>query len=224
MSSAMRSRAAGWLAVASIAMIVILNGAPLFTNASRPPRGIASPIVAIEVARNVDEVDAILSDAPSPDREAMRIKQYLDFAFIACYAGLYIALARWFGQRLAVIAAICGLAAAVFDVVENFAILRILDLPLRAITQGMIDAIRYPSLAKWTLAFVASALFGVLFWKRQRRRFRFIALLNFAAAALGIFGLYDNSFLVWAGIPLAAGLLATIAAFLLFRSPSPRAA
>src|SRR5258708_25085519 len=93
-------RAVGWLALACVVMIVILNGNPKFTNASQPPRGIASPVVALEVARNVDEVDAILGEAPSPDREAMRIKQYIDFGFIASYAALYVALAVMFRTRL----------------------------------------------------------------------------------------------------------------------------
>ena len=71
--------------------------------------GFASPVVALEVARNVNEVDSILGEAPSPDREAMRIKQYVDFGFIACYVSLYVALGdvfpvtRWRSR-----AAICG--------------------------------------------------------------------------------------------------------------------
>ncbi len=169
------------------------------------------------MARNLDEVDDVLGDAPSPDREAMRIKQYVDFAFIASYAALYIALAMMFRVRLGWIAAICGVLAAAFDVVENFAILRVLDVPLHATTQRMIDAIRFPSLAKWTLAFAASALFGTLFWKSRFWWMRAIAVLNFAAAALGFYGIYDNAFLVWAGLPLFAGLIAMTAVFLRFR-------
>src|SRR5579883_3107726 len=195
MITRLKSRLVGWFAFACIGMILILNGAPFFTNASKPPRGIESPMVAMEVVRNVDEVDAILADAPSPDREAMRIKQYLDFGFIAAYAGLYIALAKMLRDRRATVAAICGIAAATFDIVENIGILRVLDVPLRATTQGMIDAIRYPSLAKWTLVFVAAALFGAVFWKQGGRLLRFIGALEFATAALGFYGIYDNSFL-----------------------------
>jgi hypothetical protein len=200
-----------------VAAIVVLNGNPQFTNASQPARGIASPVVALEVARNVEEVDAVVGDAPSPDREAMHIKQYIDFVFIAAYGSLYVALARMFRSRLAIAAMLCGLAAAFFDVIENLAILRVVDIPLRQTTQAMIDAIRYPSLVKWTLAFVASALFGALFWKSRRWSFRVIAALNFAAAAAGFYGLHDNSFLVWAGIALLAGLVVMIAALLRFR-------
>jgi len=209
-----KSKAVGWLALACVVVLVVHSGRPDFTSASQPVRGIANPVLALQMARNVDEVDAVLGDAPSPDREAMRIKQYIDFGFIASYAGLYLALAMMFRSRAGWIAAICGGAAACFDVAENFAILRILDVPLRSTTQAMIDAIRHASLAKWTLAYVAGALFAAVFWMSRRWAMRFIAILNFAAAALGFYGIYDNSFLVWAGLPLFAGLIAMIAVFL----------
>ncbi len=213
----LKSRAVGWLALSCIAAIVVLNGNPQFTNASQPARGIGSPVIALEVARNVDEVDDVLGEAPSPDREAMRIKQYIDFFFIASYSGLYIALAWMLRTRLAAFAMICGLAAAVFDVIENFAILRLLKVPLAYTTQAMVDAIRYPSLAKWALAFAASALFGASFWRRQRSSLRTIAAFNFAAAAIGLYGIFDNAALLWAGIPLFAGLVTMVAVFWRFR-------
>jgi len=40
-------RRVGWFAVATIAMVAILSSKPSFTNASRPPRGIANPVIAI---------------------------------------------------------------------------------------------------------------------------------------------------------------------------------
>lgn len=206
----------GWLAVASVALIAILNGKPEFSNASVAPRGIPSSVVALEVARNVNEVDSILGEAPSPDREAMRIKQYIDFGFIACYVSLYVALAAFFRSPVAVVAAACGAAAGVPDVIENVAILRILDLRVRDTTQAMVDAIRYPSLAKWALAFLATALFGYLFLKGQGLLSRVIGVANAVAAVLGIFGLFDNAYLVWAGVPMLAGLAGVIAGFLVF--------
>src|SRR5215510_9028392 len=99
MANTRTSRAAGWLALACIAALIVHSLRPDFSNASQPARGISSPVVALQMARNIDEVDDVLGDAPSPDREAMRIKQYIDFAFIASYAALYIALAMMFGTR-----------------------------------------------------------------------------------------------------------------------------
>src|SRR6266849_878227 len=177
-SFAFLRRVTGCVAFLTAAMAVILSGKPGFSNASRPPRGIANPVVALEMARDVDEVDAILGEAPSPDREAMRVKQYIDFGFIACYATLYVLLSVLLGHDLDVDASarvprsgdaarksacattlgVCGVAAAIFDAIENFAILRICDMRLSQTTQAMVDAIRRPSLAKWTLAFIAMAL------------------------------------------------------------------
>ena len=209
------SRAIGGLAVACIALILVLRGAPQFTNASVPVRGIADPVVALQMARNVTEVDDILGESPSPDREAMRMKQYLGFAFIAAYASLYIALGMRFGGRLGYAAAFCGTAAAICDVFENFAILRIVRAPLGDTTQAMIDAIRYPSLAKWTLAFLATAIFAFLFLKARNIGLRLVGVCDALATALGFYGLIDNAFLVWAGMPLFAGLIGLAVVFLL---------
>ena len=85
-------RAARILAVLCLIVVVLLNGRPYFTTFSIPPRGIRDPHVALQMVRSVAEVDAILGDAPSPDREAMRMKQYIDFAFIAFYAALFVVI------------------------------------------------------------------------------------------------------------------------------------
>jgi hypothetical protein len=199
------------LAAICVALLIILNGKPDFSSASRPPRRIANPAVALQMARNVTEVDAILSEAPSPDREAMRIKQYIDFAFIPCYAALYIALAGMFRQRLAYLAAACGVAAAVADVFENIGILRVVDAPLALTTQGMVDAIRIPSLIKWALVWIATAIFAWLFLQSMGWLRRSIGVLDGAAATLGFIGLFDNALLVWAGIPMLLALAATAA-------------
>lgn len=203
--SVRKTRIVSGLALACLSLVVILNGKPDFSSASRPVRGISSPALAIEVARNVKEVDAILSEAPSADREAMRIKQYIDFAFIACCAGLFISLGGMFGSRLAIAGAAFGVAAAIADVIESFGILRILDVPLAATTQGMIDAIRRPGYVKWCCAWIALAIFAVLFWRSAGWLRKSTGIAFGAAAAIGIFGLFDNAFLLWAGAAMAMG-------------------
>jgi hypothetical protein len=156
------------LAMLTAASFILLLGRPSFTNASRPPR-FGDPMLALQFARDVQDVDWILGDAPSPDREVMRVKQYVDFGFIACYTGLLLALAAlairkggW-RQAIGIAAGICGLAAGVFDVLENRAILNLLDVPLRATTPAMIQAIRGPSTAKWILAGVTVVLLSSAF-------------------------------------------------------------
>jgi len=156
-------RVALLFALLALAALALLLGRPSFTNASRPPR-FGNAMLAIQFARDVQDVDWILGDAPSPDREVMRVKQYVDFGFIACYTGLFLALSAlavrkrgW--RRVAGIAAgICGLATAAFDIVENRAILILLDVPLRATTPAMLHAIRAPGAAKWILAGVTVVL------------------------------------------------------------------
>ena len=62
--------------------------------------------------------------------------------------------------------------AAIFDMSENLAILRILDIPLSRTSQGMIDAIRRPSLIKWTLAFIALGILSSYFMRQDKWRMR----------------------------------------------------
>src|SRR5205814_1556947 len=108
------------LAMLTAAAFLLLLGRPSFTNASKPPR-FGDPMLALQFARDVQDVDWILGDAPSPDREVMRVKQYVDFAFITCYAALCAALgaavARKGGWRQVsgIAAGICGLGTGVFD-------------------------------------------------------------------------------------------------------------
>ena len=152
-----------WLCAACVFWFLILAGKPAFTNASRPPR-FGDPQLSLQFVRNLEDVDAILGDAPSPDREVMRIKQYIDFAFIASYASLFIALslrgwqAGGWRRTVGIAAMLCGIAAAIFDVVENIAILRILDIPLYLTGPGMLDAIRRAAIAKWLLAGISLPL------------------------------------------------------------------
>jgi hypothetical protein len=191
-------------------MIAILMGRPNFSNASRPVRGISNPVLAMQVARNVAEVDAILSDAPSPDREAMRIKQYADFGFISAYAGLFVLMGILLipqGRVPAISAAALGLIAAIFDVIENLGILRIVNADLAHTTQAMIDAVRYPSLIKWALASIALALLAILFLRVRRAGPRIVGAFYLIAALLGLYGVYDNAILQWSGIPTLAGFV-----------------
>jgi hypothetical protein len=198
------------VAVLNLAMIAILSGRPYFSNGSHPIRGITNPVLAMEVARSVDEVDAILGDAPSPDREAMRLKQFADFGFICAYAALFVLMSLFLipqGRALAISVGALGLIAAVLDVIENLGILRVVNTDLTHTTQTMIDAVRYPSLAKWALVSLAMGMLAILLWKTRQTGLRIIAVFDGLAAALGLYGLYDNASLGWSGLPMLGGLL-----------------
>lgn len=200
----------GLAAVLNLGLVALLSGRPHFSNASRPVRGISNPIVAMELVRNVAEVDAILGDAPSADREVMRIKQYADFGFIGGYAALFALMSIFLmreGRVAAISAAVLGIAAALCDVLENLAILRILNVDLSRATQAMIDAIRYPSLLKWALASMALGLLGILAWRSGRAALRMVAVLYVLAALLGLYGLFENRFLQFAELPVIGVLV-----------------
>jgi len=195
----------GTVAVLNLGMIALLSGRPHFSNASRP-----NPMLAMEMVRNVEEVDAVLGEAPSADREVMRIKEYADFGFIGGYTGLFVLMGMLLvgeGRVIAISAVALGVGAAIFDVIENLAILRIVDVDLGHTTQTMIDAIRYPSLIKWALASLALGLLGILALLTRRPGLRMVGALNVVAALLGLCGLYDHVLFHWFGIPVAGALV-----------------
>ena len=180
-------RLAGLAAVIALAFAALLAGKPFFTNASRPPRGIHDPVVAAQLARSVEEVDAILQDVPSPDREVMRFKQYQDFGFIAAYVALVVC------------------AAAFFDTNEDRAILRLLDTPLHATTAAMLNGIRTAA-AKWALAALSGFLLGGLFFRDPRGYVKGLGAMAILGGVLEAVGLISNSLLSWAALPVAAGI------------------
>jgi hypothetical protein len=201
------------LAVLCLVVLAVLAGKPAFTNASQPPRGIRDPMIALQMARDVGEVDAILGESPGPDREAMRLKQYIDFAFIISYVALFVAMGAALAKRSrwGWLVAVSGVAMGVPDVLENLAILRLLPVDLGNTTQAMIDAIRQASLIKWSCASVAMVVLALFFLDARRWRVRMVGVLNLAAGALTCWGLVNNSILVWGGGVMAAGVLASAA-------------
>lgn len=206
----------GFVAVLNLAMIALISGRPSFSNASRPVRGITNPVLAMEMVRDVSEVDLVLGDAPGPDREAMRVKQYADFGFIGGYAALYVLMAMLLvgqGRSIAIAAALMGILAAVCDVIENLGILRIVDVDLARTSQAMIDAVRYPSLIKWTLASLALGLLGILAWRTGRMGLRIVGALDLVTALLGLGALCENRLLVWLGPPMLGGLVGLVILF-----------
>jgi hypothetical protein len=152
----------------------ILAGPPYFSTASVPVRWTFDPGLEVQTVTDIEDLRRTLGDAPSQDRETMRLKVKIDFAFIAAYGTLLVALsliaARSGGWRrlIGVAAALCAVAAGVFDVLENLAILDILDVPIPATTETMLAAIRQPSAAKWSLV----ALCAVLLLSHYESTFR----------------------------------------------------
>jgi hypothetical protein len=220
-SSARLRRLAGALAILSLVLVILLRGKPYFTNASRPPRGIPDSEVAIQVARSLAEIDDILGNAPSPDREAMRFKQYIDFAFTGAYTALFLTLALMlmreggWGRLAGVAAMVCAVATGVFNVLQDLAILSILDIPLDALPSAAINAIRSAAAAKWALAAVTEAFLSGLFLKQRGWLSRATGALLLSSAALIAYGFRDNRFFVYQGYPAGAALVGITALLLL---------
>jgi hypothetical protein len=217
-------RYAGVFALWCIAMLVLMFARPSFTSASKPQHGIPDPVLALQMAHDISDVDAVLGEAPSADREVMRTKQYEDFGFIAGYACLYVAisllLARIYSTNrrmrwIAGVAAIAGLAAAVLDCIENFAILRILDVKVAATTQPMIYAIHHAAMFKWACGFIALGLLSTYFLWDRRRTAKVVGAIDAAACLLGLIALYDNALLLSAAALIGLGLMGTSVVFLL---------
>jgi hypothetical protein len=209
-------RIAQMLAVLCLMILILLAGKPAFTNASVPVRGMHDPGIALQMARNVDEIDSILGPAPSADREAMRLKQYLDFALIVTYVSIAVvisvAIAAMRTMRpLAFALLLAVVAAAIFDWAGTLAILRLLPVDLNATTQPMIDAIRRASTAKWSLTGLALALLSVFFFRSRRWYLRILAGWDLVAGALAGFGVFHNEWLPWAAGMLSAGLVLSAA-------------
>jgi hypothetical protein len=217
-------RAAGALAVLCLAIAALLLGKPSFSNASLPVRGIDDPVIAIQAARSIADVDWVLGNAPSPDREVMRIKQRLGFAFICAYTALFLTLALlllhaggW-GRIAGPAAMVCAIATAAFNIAENLAVLRILDVPLYDTTAPMIGAIRSASFASWALAAATLALLSIFFLPSPRFLMKCVGALFLITAAMQIYGLRDNRYLVWEGGPAGLALLGVVVAMLVGRS------
>jgi hypothetical protein len=194
----MRRATGTGLAILCAAMLALQMGRPHFTSASVPQRALGDPNLSIQFARGIEDIDAVLGDAPSPDREVLRIKLYFDFAFIASYVALFLALslplARGSGwvQAAGIAAAVCGVGTGVFDVLENVAQFRILDVPLRQTTPAMINAIRSAAAAKWWLAALTLALLGSHL-RSPGRTPRIWGAVSLAAAVLMAIGIVSLS-------------------------------
>ena len=193
--------------------LVVLAGRPSFTNASLPVRGVADPVVALQMARDAADVEAIMGDAPSADREVMRVKQYVDFALIAGYLALALmiaaTLARTRHRRLALVIGGIAILGALADVLENLGTLRVVNLTLDQLTPVTLDALRLASITKWNLLLSANTLLATITVARRQWVLRAAGLLGLAGAALTAAGLFYNSILVWGGLLMILGLLLT---------------
>ena len=137
-------------------------------KASGLPAGYTSPVLALELAANGSEIDAI--NRSEGGKAAAFIKKQVskDFGYIviyvfffSCLALLLIELGSYWSKYLRWCAVVCAVLAGVFDVIENLRMLKAVSTPVGSATDSLANSIRYPSLLKWALLFVFCLLVGL---------------------------------------------------------------
>ena len=101
--------------------------------------------------------------------------------------------------------------AAIADVLENLATLRVVNLTLAQLTPVTLDALRLASITKWNLLLSANTLLATVTVARRQWYLRAAGFLGLAGAALTAGGLFYNAILVWGGLLMFLGLLLTAA-------------
>ena len=165
------------------------------------------------MARDAADVEAVIGEAPSADREVMRVKQYVDFALIAGYLVLVLiiagALVRTHHRRVALVMAGIGVLGALADVLENLGTLHVVNLTLGQLTRVTLDALHLACIIKWNLLLSAGTLLATVTVLRKQWVLRTAGVLSVSGAALTAAGLFYNPILVWGGLLMILGLLLT---------------
>jgi hypothetical protein len=220
---------------AAVAVVVLTIGACMFVAADFEhrslPRDFKSPVLAMEMARSMDEVKAIVGEPGNSDRSQMRSQQRMDFLFIVAYWSefLLIGVLLWhrnfsLARPLALIAWLCATLAAGLDVRENVGILGVLSAPPRPDYDPLVQAVRFAATSKWLLLFVAMVLLSFVFIGRRDKRagngiiFFLPGLFFLVTGIVGLAGLWWNVLLNCVALLMLFGLRTLVVA--LFRSPS----
>ena len=183
-----------------------VDGKPKFTNAARPPRGILDPVIALQLARGREGSRRDPQRRPQPrsrgdaDQAIHRLRVYRVLRGFVCRVG---AACTGGGRDDG---AICGMARRRLRCFRKSAILRIVDVPLSADDAGDGGRDPRPSLAKWSLTWIALAIFAAQFWRLAGWLPILIGVLFGLAVMIGVSGLFDNAALMAAGIAMAVGL------------------
>jgi hypothetical protein len=129
--------------------------------------GYTNPVLALELAANGAEIDAVNRSENGKVTAFIRRQTSKDFGyiviyvvFLSCLALLLIELGFEWTKSLGWGAVVCAVLAGVFDVIENLGMLQATATPAGAATDSLANSIRYPSLVKWSLLFFFCLLVG----------------------------------------------------------------
>jgi len=178
---------------------------------------------AMQFVHTTEDVKKVLGSDVSRNVNVMKRSLTVDFFFIGCYALLYLSISRLLMKRncpwaryLGIVAMVAGLAAAVADVRENRAILKVLS-EVPSYTQDAVNPIIQAALLKWTFTYVTIALLAIAFQDLESRLARWISISFIVTAVVGFAGLWKHPLFILSFIPLAIGLL--LLAFTAFTRP-----
>jgi hypothetical protein len=200
-----------WFAFLTISLAFIMGLVADFGK-RKLPNGLRSPVLAMELIRyDGEDVSKILGPAgdPGDDRPQMIRQIELDWLFIVFYSILFsfigVLLYQGGNRRLGIVIGLLVISAAVFDILENLAILGLLgssgDLAIPAILLDMASrgsAPRVWSLVKWTFIFLLLLLTTRIYLDKNEPVFRrwigFITGgLAVIAAILGLCGIFSQT-------------------------------
>jgi hypothetical protein len=187
------------------------------------PHGLSKPMLALEFARTVDDVQKIVGDQGDPRRANMLASLRIDtFGIIPTYWLFFLSLSWLLAHRTisysfwcGVAVAVCATGASLFDFSENHHIRVALETPLSQTAAETVAGIYRSAFIKWLLIFVALALLSRLFLER-RDVLVIIGILFLITSLLGFLGLRHNPAIEWSYIPLLMTLVCVAGTFAFF--------
>lgn len=189
----------------SVCAFFIITIALTLVNPTKPARalqpGVNSPIIGLEMALQPYEIWNIIGDPQTQNgqksRAAFMLGTYIDFAYIAAYMLCYIFLTwlmvtRHSASQLLLYAVILfALVTGAADVMENIAIMRILDAGTESLIEQHMTLLVLSTRVKWIFLGLAGLPAVALFRREQKRGPAFILTAAFAFGALGIMKQYS---------------------------------
>lgn len=216
-----RQRRARTIAVLSLLVLLVAVwmgvGARAFKCLQEPclPNSFRGHVVALEFARTVPDVKAIIGDMGDPNRDVMHRQLNRDFVFIGVYLVLYLLLAvalsrtRSVPPLLIVITVAAAVCTAGFDVLENVRALKVMNLPLASLDGAQVAGILDAAVIKWTFSFVTAALLSLAF-RHGDSLSRLLRALLLLTALIGLVGLVFHPLIPLSMLPMFIGLLVLI--------------
>lgn len=189
----------------SVCAFFILTVVLTLVNPTKPVRalqpGVNSPIIGLEMALQPYEIWNIIGDPQTQNGQKARagfmLGSYVDFGYIAAYMLCYIFL-TWLmvtrhsaSRSLLYAAVLFALITGVADVMENIAIMRILDAGTESLIEQHMTLLVLSTRVKWIFLGLAGLPAVALFRREAKRGPAFILTAAFAFGALGVMKQYS---------------------------------